>query len=384
MTLLMLVVAAGSGLATATPAGAAAATKSPIVIPYIATISGSAAAPGVPVEVPPAQMAIAAINKAGGIDGHMLEYKLIDDANDTPQAVSDFQSIENSALVIMGPIFGNPFSAVAPLANAAGIPLISGGSTVVAVAETNRPYIFMTNPNLAPIANQVAKTFLHANPTVRKVVLISDETNLAPIAQGQDTANALAAAGADVVGTVGYPYGTTDFSSIVTKAASMSPDAIIVSGQPADAAAIVQEIRRQGIKAVILGDPTDYTPSFTGAVGSAGVGMYVYTPFWPGASTPSVQAFNRAYAKASGGLTTNFTAAFVYESFEVVAAALRKANFEGKSLVNARKSILKALETVSITGVSGETVHFNSHGYVDRSGYLLRLGANGKTTLVTS
>ncbi len=352
---------------------------STLIIPFLASNTGPAAAMRDDVRVP-AMMVVNAANTAHRPGLPEFSIKFYDSQLDPKQAVRNYQEIVKSDPVLIMGSFSSTSGAVAPLANRDGIPFIAGFSSVADIARKNRPWVFNTTPDLVVVIGDGVKAWFKREPSVKKVVMIQDQKDLAATVQGDGAAKGVTAAGGTMVGTVTFETGATDFAAIVTRAKAMAPDGIVVASLPADGAAIVQEIRRQGMHASLFLVQSVLGQGFYQTVGNAAEGAYAATTFFVDDPSPAVQEYVKAFEKASGGLKPVF--GLSYESWSFAVAALEKAQVVGKSVKDARLAVRKALETVTIKGVTGMPLHFNAEGFCPHPAILLRIGANGKVEKV--
>jgi branched-chain amino acid transport system substrate-binding protein len=354
--------------------------KGPIVIQHMVSTTGPAAPYRLNTQ-PPTEMALDKINAEGGINGRKLEEKAIDTRLDPTLTVREFQSLPKDLPFVMGPEFSTEYAAVAPLANRMGLPTISSLATIITIAGENRPAAFQTTSNFARLAQDAVGTFAKAQPGVKKVVMLADEKDVAAKGQGEAISAALKSTGAGVVATVGFETGASDFAPVVAKAKSAGADGVLVAALPADAAGVVQEVRRQGIDLPILVSLSGFASvEFTqNSKGILGKGIYGVSQFY--ADDPRVKGFVDEYKKRTKQVPPA-AASNVYEAWMMLAKVLREKKIDGMSTDEARKAIIDGLTHVSVEGVAGEPISFNKDGYIDRPGLLLKLESDGTVTEV--
>ena len=120
-----------------------------------------------------ADAAVAAINTAGGIDGHPIELLKYDDHNDVGQATSIAKTIisENKVLAVIGHRRSTTSIAAGPLYGQARIPMITPSATADKVTE-GQPWAFRTVFDNSQEASGIA-AMLVANSTAKNSFLVS-------------------------------------------------------------------------------------------------------------------------------------------------------------------------------------------------------------------
>src|SRR5580658_3806680 len=121
-----LVSACGSSSGNAGAGGDGSAKGAPIEIGYVAGLSGFDGSFSLPT-LHGEQMAVNAINAAGGVHGRPLKLLSYDSGGNPAQAAAlETQLVDNqSVIATTGPIFDAEANATDPIANRAGIPFIS-------------------------------------------------------------------------------------------------------------------------------------------------------------------------------------------------------------------------------------------------------------------
>ena len=356
-------------------------SKKSITIVHMASTTGAIASYRASI-IPPTQMALKVINADGGINGATLKSKEYDSASKPAQAVSTYRRVSKDTVAIVGPNSSAELSAVAPLANAAGIPLVAGLPSIVQIAKDNRPNVFMTSPSFQPVAKDATDAWF-AKTGVKNVAVLSNTQDISTKGQADYSIAAMKSSDRKIVRKVDFQNGTTDFGPLVKRTVAGSVDGVFVCSQPQDGVAIVQELKRQEYGGPILLCQFSFGPQFTDNVGKAGIGVYTFTSLWlQGNPAPSVAKWVAEYEKAAK-TPANAPAALVYESWLLLAEAMRKADVTGMPVDKARKAIAAELPKVSITGITGDEVKFNKDGFIDRAGTLLQVGPNGESVKVS-
>lgn len=188
------------------------------------------------------------VNECGGLDGRPLERRVLDDQSSPAQAASNYERLLADGVdLVMGPYGGASTLAGAGPVSRAGYayPTATNGAPGQLIGENHFPaHQFgagVSDP--AQMFDAYAETLLGALNSSDA----SPETVFFANAKFPTTLSYAAAAkaafendGKDVVGSVEYDLGTTDFSSIATRIASEDPDLVYLGAIGADVTNIYQ------------------------------------------------------------------------------------------------------------------------------------------------
>lgn len=374
---------AAVGLLAAGCGGGATASGSPgktLTIPYIASTTGPAAGYKADFKVPP-KLVKKMLGKTNGQKVPNVKFKFLEAGLSPSRGVRDFrQAMKSDPVVVMGG--GSTVStAVAPLANRAGVPFIATGASKVSIAAKNRPWVFTPWASPQQVQGAAVKRWLKHEPQIKRVVMLENVQDAASKTQGDAAAAGVKAAGKTLAGVVSFNTGTTDFAPLISKAKSLKPDGIIVASTPPEASSIDKAIKQSlGARISVYQIQNTLSQGFFTTVGAAAKGNYAGTTFYAGASSPGVQKYVTSFKKLSGGVRPTY--AEIYDGFQFLTAALKKVDLAGKSTKDARKALDHALRNTCIDPVVGNKECFNSQGYVKKQPLLLRFDAHVHGTVV--
>ena len=317
--------------ATQPSAAAPAAAKpsgKPIKIGYMTPLSGRMANNGLLQQIA-AKLAVDDINAAGGINGNPIELVTFDSPFDPQQAVTGVRKLaeQDKVFAITGPYASAECEAAGPIANQLQVPMISTSCAKPGVFPPNRPwafgYVSMDEAGIPIAIDGYKKVY----PNVKKMVIVGDTKeavsenivkNLFP--------KYLKEKGFEVLDTIGYETGTTDFSAIVTKIKGLNPDGIAVSDVlPVN---IAKELERQQVKLpVVTGYQVQPTP-FLATVGPAGEGWVCVRYSTTENTDPTFQKFlsrfNAEVQKANIKIDQVSLEPGVYDVLTIIAETMRK------------------------------------------------------------
>ena len=214
--------------------------KPPLVIGISMSLSGDFADLAKPA-VQGYQLWADTVNAHGGLLGRKVELKIVDDASNPTQAVSNYENLISADHVDL--VFG-PFSSLltvpaATVANRYGYALIEGSGTAPAVFNLHLHNVFATQPGTIVNSAQAFSSYILSLPKSQRPKTAAyptadDPTTVAVVSSIQ---HRLEHAGIRTVYATTYAAETLDQSPIVTKLVSAKPDLVVSGTAGADAVA---------------------------------------------------------------------------------------------------------------------------------------------------
>ncbi len=240
--------------ATPTTAPATKPAGKPIKIGFMTPLTGRVAGYGARQKIA-VQLAVEDVNKAGGINGSPLEIILSDDAADPRQVVTVVRKLatEDKVPVILGPLTSATFEVAAPLAVELKVPLATATSTKPGITDQARPWVFRFAVLDAAATPKAIEGYKKLYPNAKRMVITGDTKesvnenlvkNIYP--------KALKDAGLEVIDTVPFETGMTDFSAIVTKIKGLNPQGIAYSSLTPEVVGFSKELQKQGVTAPVV------------------------------------------------------------------------------------------------------------------------------------
>lgn len=352
--ILAMVMVLALALAACAPAAAPSPPKAlqPIKMPIFATMTGPGATAGAFVKLG-GQVAQEDINRGGGINGHPLELVFEDDAFDPQQTVTLVRKFveRDKAFAFLGPLTGATNNVAYPVANELKIPQFSY-SFVFPDSPPTAPWVFRMGPSDEETAPALTGGFKKVYPQVKKVVIVGDVREMSnELWVNKVFPRYLPQAGYEIIGTVGYPSGTTDFAAIVSKVKDLKPEGIALSaGAPGNPIGIAKELARQGVKVPVMAS-YQFMGQYAQVAGPDVEGWITNWPFDP--NRPEARDFvSRLEALAAGVPTLPkpyqpFVEASVYDTTNILVRAMREAKITpDMDPGRARTAILDALKNI--------------------------------------
>jgi branched-chain amino acid transport system substrate-binding protein len=283
------------------------------------------------------------INKKGGLNGHQVTMKYVDDASSTQQVVTNYQNLitVDKVALVFGPfssLLTIPASTVVARYNYAFPEPAGGGPHVFDRGLTN---IFFVQP-AAVEDNLVSYTkWLISLPAGQKPASVAYATQDDPFTQPQvDKAKTLLEAGGIHTAYYHvYPAETTDFTPIALQVANSKADAVILGTQLPDAVAFAKTFIQQHYnpKTIIETTGPDQGADFSGKLGANTEGIMVPAGWTTDAKAYGNDKFVSEFIAKYGGAAADISAdaAEAYSVGQVVDQAASKANsIDNKKLID--------------------------------------------------
>ncbi len=296
------------------------------------------------------QLAAEEINAAGGLlDGRKIHLIVEDDQSKPGQSISAVKKLisNDKAVAIIGEIASSRSMEAAPVCQAAGIPMISPGSTNPLVTEKG-DYIFRVcfiDPFQGTVMAKFALDTLHA----KKVAVLTDVTSDYSKGLAQYFEEYFKAHGGEIVSERSYSGGgkDKDFRAQITSIKASSPEAIFVPGYYTEVGLIGKQARTLGLKAPLLGGDGWDSPKLAEIAGSALDGCYFSTHFSPAAKSPEVQEFVKKYSAKYSAMPDGM-APLGYDAMMILGDAIKRAGSTDGAKV--RDALTQVKDYHAVTG----------------------------------
>ena len=225
-----------------------------------------------------AEMAVADINAAGGVNGEKLVLEIGDDACDPKQAVAVANQMASKKVKFVA----------GHLCSGSSIPAskvyAEEGILQITPASTNPKFTDEGDWNVARVCGRddaqglVAGNFLAKHYAGKKVAIIDDKS-----AYGKGLADAtkaaMNAAGLKEVMAESINPGEKDYSALVSKMKDAGIDAVYMGGYHPEGALILKQLREQGSQAQMLSGDSMNNKEFWTIAGDAAKGMiFTFAP----------------------------------------------------------------------------------------------------------
>jgi len=309
------------------------------------------------------EMAVAEVNKAGGINGRQVEL-IVEDEKDSPAAaVNAVQKLINvdKVVAIVGPMTSGDMMAAGKIADDAKVVAISPTATTPKLSGYGASLCrgcSRIDKQAEVLTDYVAKTW--KPKTV--AIFFSNE----PYGKGcaELFTKFFEKHGIKVVATESFMRGSRDFKAQLTTIKAAKPDFLFIPGYTPETAPAAAQARQLGMNQKILGVYGDMDPIYIQLAGKAAEGHVIGGEYDEGYNTPKNQAFKKNYealVKKNKDPFNIMFAALHYDSASVILEGMKK---NGPT----SEGILKFLKEVKdFDGVTGK-LSFDQNNDVVRAG----------------
>ncbi len=273
------------------------------------------------------KLAIEELNAKGGVKGKQVDLKTYDDQGKPEEAAIAATRLvtQDKVTVLLGEVASSRSLAMAPIAEANKVPMITPSSTnpkVTKDGDKTRPFIFRVcfiDPFQGTVMAKFAK-----EKGVKKVAILRDVGNAYSVGLADYFLSKFKELGGTIADDQSYKAGDQDFKAQLTAIKAKAPEAIYVPGYYTDVALIARQARELGIKAPLMGgDGWDSAKLFE-IGGRAIEGSYFSNHYSPEDPSPRIQDFIKRF-KARFGAVPDSMAATGYDAAMVAGDAIARA-----------------------------------------------------------
>ncbi len=347
----------------------------PIKIAAIFAETGEAvqSSAGVQYELLGARQAVDDLNREGGLLGRriqLLEYDNRSTALGSREAAS--QAVKDGVIAVIGSSWSSLSLAMAPVFQAAHIPMITPISTNPEVTLVG-DYIFRAcfiDPFQGQVMAEYARKDLHA----RSAVVLTNTGESYCMGLARYFISHFTRSGGEILWEGDYLSTSTDFTAQLHKAKGLTPDVIFVPGMTRDSSYIIKQARNMGMKTVFLGGDGWDVDMYTYA-GNTIEGNY-FCAHWHPRSTR--ERSRRFLKEAREAFSPDINSAFVlsHDAVMLLAEAVRRAG----SLEPARvRDALAA--TRNFQGITGDITFDKDRNPMGKEAVILKFH-NGSVVYV--
>lgn len=292
------------------------------------------------------------INLKGGIRAHRIELIEYDNESTALGARRAAEAaVREGVCAVIGASWSSHSSAMAPILEAAGIPMLTPASTNPSITR-NRPHVFRicyTDGLQGEAMARFALTVINA----KTAAVMINANNQYSVDLARFFMEGFRPEGR-IVAEVDYLQSTNDFRPHLGEILRVSPDVVFVPGYPRDSAYIIRQARSMGLESLFLGGD-GWDDIMYEYAGDAVRGSY-FTEHWHvDLPDPRSRDFVARYAAEHKHYRTGLVA-LTYDTVHLLADAVRRA---GSTMPGAIRDALA--DTRNFMGVTG-SVTFNAEG----------------------
>lgn len=314
-----------------------------------------------------AEMAVADLNAAGGINGQKIKLEVGDDACDPKQAVAVANQLAKAGVKFVAGHFCSGSSIPASQVYAEeGILQITPASTNPKFTEQGLKNVFRVcgrDDQQGIIAGQyIAKAYKGKN-----IAILHDKSAYGK-GLADETQKALNAAGMKEKLYEAYTAGEKDYSALVSKLKQSAVDVAYVGGYHTEAGLIARQMREQGMNTRIISGDALVTNEYWTITGPAGEGTLM--TFGPDPrNMPEAKAVVEKFRKA--GYEPEGYTLYTYAAVQVYAETV------GKLKTADTAKVIDALRKNEFQTVIGK-ISFNAKGDITTPAYVWYQWHDGK------
>ena len=192
------------------------------------------------------EMAVADINKGGGMLGQKVDLFTLDTKTEPPVAVAAVRkAVESKPFVIVGPIFSGSALACMGVARDAGIPQFVGSESPNIIRQGN-PNVFLTQNNSENSATMVVE-WLTKTVNVKRMAVMYANNDFGKA--GRDgLIKQLQPKGVQIVADIATEQGQTSFSGEISRIKAATPDTLFVYMNEEESARALRQIKEAGLE----------------------------------------------------------------------------------------------------------------------------------------
>lgn len=320
------------------------------------------------------QLALEEINAAGGVLGRPVEVIVEDNQTKSGESATAAKKLlsRDKVVALLGEVTSSRSLEVAPLAQAAKIPMIAPGATNAAVTQKGN-YIFRVC-FIDDFQGTVMAKFAKDDLKAKRVATLTSVSSAYSVGLAKVFKETFIANGGTVVAEQKFNEGDKDFRAQLTAIKAANVDAVFVPGYYQEAALVARQARALGVDVPLFGGDGWESEQLVKIGGEALNGCYYSTHFTPENKDPAVVTFVSKFKKRWSDETPDAYAALGYDALYVLVGAIKSAgttesaklrdaiaatkNFAGASGVTTLDKDRNASKPATIIAIKGGKLEF--------------------------
>ena len=335
-------------------------------------------------------LALAAFNGSGGINGTPLRLSIEDSGSDDPGANAAMTlQINRGMLAIIGPTLSQQAFAADPIAQRRGVPVVAPSNTATGIPQIGH-FISRVSAQSSVIAPLSIAKVLRLNPGIKRAAVFFAQDDVYSTAETTVFQKALRDQGLTPVTVQRTNLADTDFQSQISATLVLKPDLIVLSLQGVDGGNLVRQLRELGYKGTIVVGNGMNTPNIYPICQNYCDGLVIAQAYSPELNTPANQAFVKAFLanqnrSGKGPFIPPQITAQAYTALQVVAEALqrldRRKPLKTLSVAETRKALMDEILGGTYQTPLGE-IRFTPEGEVIQKNFFVaqvRMNPDGRS-----
>lgn len=307
------------------------------------------------------EIAVEEINAAGGIGGVPVEVNIQDTGTEVGPTISLARKLvlEDKVLAILGPCFSSEFEALAPQLDRLKTMIVSQCSAKPGISALS-VWAFRNTLTSDKQLDPAVKIWKERYG-IKTAAILYDSADAVSAAEGDKVLPVLLKKyGVEVKDKLTYQTKDIDFSAQVTRIKGLNVDGIALGACYQQAASIVREARKQGLRQPFLAGACTGSPEFARLVGKDGEGSIIGSAGWVDDPRPRNVAFLKKFMERSGGKKSNYGGMRAYDNVYIMKFVIEKAGVTNRpeDLEADRERIRKGWATLvkDFDGITGLTI----------------------------
>jgi ABC-type branched-subunit amino acid transport system substrate-binding protein len=323
---------------------AAPAALAPILLGEVGSLTGAEAEFGISTRNG-IELAVNESNLSGGVNGQPLALRVYDDQS-TPEGAATATTrliTQDRVQLILGEAASTNTLVMAPIAQAAKVPLVTPAATNTEVTQTG-DYIFRACFSDS-FQGLVMARYAHEALGLSRVAVLSESKSAYSEGLAGEFGRRFSELGAAVVATGSYRKGETDFRALLSSFKAAGAQGLYVPGYYVEVVKVAQQAKELGLGMTLLGaDGWDSEKLFE--AGGSWIDGAVLTNHYA-ADAPSAQGFVRRY-RAAFGAVPDARAALGYDAARLAIEAMKRTpDLTGPAL---RDALAQTRDFAGVTG----------------------------------
>ncbi|HET6669980.1 MAG TPA: ABC transporter substrate-binding protein [Pyrinomonadaceae bacterium] len=320
------------------------------------------------------KLATEEVNSGGGIGGRQVELIVEDDHSNIGEVAGIVTKLitQDKVHALLAEPISTRAMVAAPIAQEHKVVMISPAA-VKPELTMRGPYIFRAC-FISPAEGEAIAKFASERLKAKRAAVILDGKNDYAVVLAGFFSEHFKKLGGEIVNEQNYEASDREVAAKIKAINAAKPDVIFAPGFYSTAALVAREVKRQNVKAILIGSDGWDSPSLLEGAGDAFEGVYFANHFWVGGNDPVVRKFVADY-QAKFGSAPDAGAATAYDAAHLLFDAIKRAGSSDSIVV--RDALAK---TADFPGVTGRiTIDANRNALVPV--YMLRIEKGGKFSL---
>ena len=329
-----------------------------VVLGQSAAFSGPAAQLGIQMNRG-ARLHFDAVNAAGGINGHQIELRTLDDQYEPDKCRANTEALIKDDVFALFGYVGTPTSLAAlPLVNQSRIPFFGPFTGAEALRDPFSRYVFHVRASYYDETALIVKPLTSLD--LKKIAIFRQNDSYGQA--GYDgVVRALKARNLAPVAVGLVERNTVDVAAAVAAIVQAQPDAVVQISAYKSCAAFIREARKAGYGGTFYNVSFVGTQALADELGRSAMGVVVsqVMPYPYNQSTPLAREYTAAVQRAGGDHKPNYSSMEGYVAAKLFVEGLRRA---GRS--PSRDSLIAGLESVQNLDLGGFFVGYGGNSHV--------------------